>query len=100
TSSNLAICIITPSLAGRLSAPSRRIAGKQTWLGVNGYCTAHGSADGGSARGRVGARGSASEEGSGMPAEEAQVPTPEMAGTPPSIRKSAPTTYAESSDAR
>ena len=30
----------------------------------------------------------------------AQVPTPEMAVTPPSIRKSAPTTYAESSDAR
>ena len=32
--------------------------------------------------------------------KEAQVPTPEMAVTPPSIRKSAPTTYAESSDAR
>ena len=31
---------------------------------------------------------------------EAQAPTPEMAVTPPSIRKSAPTTYAESSDAR
>ena len=30
----------------------------------------------------------------------AQAPTPEMAVTPPSIRKSAPTTYAESSDAR
>lgn len=31
---------------------------------------------------------------------EAQAPTAEMAVTPPSIRKSAPTTYAESSDAR
>jgi hypothetical protein len=31
---------------------------------------------------------------------EAQAPTAEMAATPPSIRKSAPTTYAESSDAR
>jgi hypothetical protein len=31
---------------------------------------------------------------------EAQAPTGEMAETPPSIRKSAPTTYAESSDAR
>ncbi len=31
---------------------------------------------------------------------EAQAPTGEMAVTPPSIRKSAPTTYAESSDAR
>ena len=31
---------------------------------------------------------------------EAQAPTSEMAVTPPSIRKSAPTTYAESSDAR
>src|SRR6516165_6572407 len=31
---------------------------------------------------------------------EAQAPTPAMAVTPPSIRKSAPTTYAESSDAR
>ena len=31
---------------------------------------------------------------------EAQAPTPEIAVTPPSIRKSAPTTYAESSDAR
>ena len=31
---------------------------------------------------------------------EAQAPTAEMAETPPSIRKSAPTTYAESSDAR
>lgn len=31
---------------------------------------------------------------------EAQVPTAEMAVTPPSIKKSAPTTYAESSDAR
>ena len=30
----------------------------------------------------------------------AQAPTAEMAVTPPSIRKSAPTTYAESSDAR
>jgi len=30
----------------------------------------------------------------------AQAPTPEMAVTPPSIRKSAPTTYVESSDAR
>jgi hypothetical protein len=30
----------------------------------------------------------------------AQAPTGEMAVTPPSIRKSAPTTYAESSDAR
>ena len=29
-----------------------------------------------------------------------QAPTAEMAATPPSIRKSAPTTYAESSDAR
>ena len=34
------------------------------------------------------------------PANEAQAPTAEMAVTPPSIRKSAPTTYAESSDAR
>jgi hypothetical protein len=33
-------------------------------------------------------------------ADEAQAPTAEMAVTPPSIRKSAPTTYAESSDAR
>src|SRR5262249_62407554 len=32
--------------------------------------------------------------------DEAQAPTPEMAVTPPSIGKSAPTTYAESSDAR
>ena len=31
---------------------------------------------------------------------EAQAPTAEMAVAPPSIRKSAPTTYAESSDAR
>ena len=31
---------------------------------------------------------------------EAHAPTPEMAVTPPSIKKSAPTTYAESSDAR
>src|SRR5437016_13519816 len=31
---------------------------------------------------------------------EAQAPTVEMAVVPPSIRKSAPTTYAESSDAR
>jgi NADH:quinone reductase (non-electrogenic) len=31
---------------------------------------------------------------------EAQAPTGEMAVTPPSIKKSAPTTYAESSDAR
>jgi hypothetical protein len=31
---------------------------------------------------------------------EGQAPTAEMAVTPPSIRKSAPTTYAESSDAR
>jgi hypothetical protein len=31
---------------------------------------------------------------------EAQAPTAEMAETPPSIKKSAPTTYAESSDAR
>jgi len=31
---------------------------------------------------------------------EAQAPTDEMAVTPPSIKKSAPTTYAESSDAR
>src|SRR5262249_22977686 len=31
---------------------------------------------------------------------EAQAPTAEMAVTPPSIRKSAPTTYADSSDAR
>jgi hypothetical protein len=31
---------------------------------------------------------------------EAQAPTAEMAATPPSIKKSAPTTYAESSDAR
>ena len=31
---------------------------------------------------------------------DAQAPTGEMAVTPPSIRKSAPTTYAESSDAR
>src|SRR5262249_48024124 len=31
---------------------------------------------------------------------EAQAPTGEMAVTPPSIRKSAPTTYEESSDAR
>ncbi len=31
---------------------------------------------------------------------KAQAPTGEMAETPPSIRKSAPTTYAESSDAR
>ena len=30
----------------------------------------------------------------------AQAPTAEMAETPPSIKKSAPTTYAESSDAR
>ena len=33
-------------------------------------------------------------------AGEVQAPTGEMAVTPPSIRKSAPTTYAESSDAR
>ena len=31
---------------------------------------------------------------------EAQAPTAEIAVTPPSIKKSAPTTYAESSDAR
>jgi hypothetical protein len=31
---------------------------------------------------------------------DAQAPTAEMAVTPPSIKKSAPTTYAESSDAR
>lgn len=31
---------------------------------------------------------------------EAQAPTADMAETPPSIRKSAPTTYVESSDAR
>jgi hypothetical protein len=31
---------------------------------------------------------------------EAQAPTAEMDETPPSIKKSAPTTYAESSDAR
>src|SRR5439155_22491324 len=31
---------------------------------------------------------------------DGQAPTAEMAVTPPSIRKSAPTTYAESSDAR
>ena len=31
---------------------------------------------------------------------EAQAPTAQMAVTPPSIRKSAPTTYVESSDAR
>jgi hypothetical protein len=31
---------------------------------------------------------------------EAHAPTGEMAVTPPSIKKSAPTTYAESSDAR
>jgi hypothetical protein len=34
------------------------------------------------------------------PNAHAQAPTDEMAVTPPSIRKSAPTTYAESSDAR
>ena len=34
------------------------------------------------------------------PYNEAQAPTAEMAETPPSIRKSAPTTYTESSDAR
>ena len=40
------------------------------------------------------------EIGQCRPVPEAQAPTGEMAVTPPSIRKSAPTTYAESSDAR
>ena len=40
------------------------------------------------------------ELGECLPVPEAQAPTGEMAVTPPSIRKSAPTTYAESSDAR
>jgi hypothetical protein len=40
------------------------------------------------------------EIGQCLPVPEAQAPTGEMAVTPPSIRKSAPTTYAESSDAR
>ena len=40
------------------------------------------------------------EHGGWPDATRLQVPTAEMAETPPSIRKSARTTYAESSDAR
>ena len=36
----------------------------------------------------------------GVASAQAQVPTAEIAETPPSIKKSDPTTYAESSDAR
>jgi hypothetical protein len=42
----------------------------------------------------------ASPSGNRNGLDEAQAPTAEMAETPPSIKKSDPTTYAESSDAR
>ena len=94
-----------------------RLAGHHLRVGLGGSLERHGLDHGGdsaehaefqrgvSGRWRTGQRAldPLSEPGTGTAStlcNEAQAPTAELAATPPSIKKSAPTTYAESSDAR